>query len=117
MYTRVLMGAIDIATSKLPANIEDKYLDILARRHMYDLGLNYKHGTGHGIGSYLKVHEGPTYISQYDSKFDRPIMPNMFFSDEPGYYKDGEYGIRLESILRAVKTGPESNYRAMLTKL
>ena len=65
-------------------------------------GLDYRHGTGHGIGSYLKVHEGPTYLGMRDRDYPSKLKPNMFFSDEPGYYKSGEFGIRLESILRVV---------------
>ena len=101
-YTRVLMGQIDLASATLPANTEEKYIDILTRRYIFDKGLNFAHGTGHGIGSYLKVHEGPTYLGMRDRDYPSKLKPNMFFSDEPGYYKSGEFGIRLESILRVV---------------
>ena len=62
---------------------------------IFHKNLNYRHGTGHGIGAYLKVHEGPTYISSSNQvTYPGKLQPNIFFSDEPGYYKEGEYGIR-----------------------
>ena len=103
MYTRVLMGQIDLANIILPTNTKEKYLDVLARQYIFQRNLNYRHGTGHGIGAYLKVHEGPTYISSAERKYPGTLRPNIFFSDEPGYYKEGEYGIRLENILRTIE--------------
>ena len=102
MYTRVLMGQIDLAKSSVPIKIKEKFLDILARQYLFQKHLNYRHGTGHGIGAYLKVHEGPTYVGSADRTYPGELRPNIFFSDEPGYYKEGEYGIRLENILRTV---------------
>ena len=107
------MGSIDLASSTLPAGTQEKFIDILARRYIFDKGLNFKHGTGHGIGSYLKVHEGPTYLGMHDREYKSVLRPNMFFSDEPGYYKTGEFGLRLESILRVVEKEPnesDNNY-------
>ena len=113
-YTRVLMGAIDLASAVVPANTQEKFMDVLARRHIFEKRMNYKHGTGHGIGSYLKVHEGPTYVGMSDSReYSSKLKPNMFFSDEPGYYKTGEFGIRLESILQVIGTSAnhvDNNY-------
>ena len=103
MYTRVLMGHIDVAKTIIPINTQERFLDILARQYIFQKNLNYRHGTGHGIGAYLKVHEGPTYISSSNQvTYPGKLQPNIFFSDEPGYYKEGEYGIRLENILRTV---------------
>jgi len=79
----------------------DIAVDYATRQFLYSHGLEYRHGTGHGIGAYLKIHEGPTRIAM---KRDKPagLEPGMFFSDEPGYYKEGEFGIRLETILKVV---------------
>jgi len=100
MYTRVLMGAIDLARLSVPDGTLDIAVDVIARQHLFEKNLNYDHSTGHGIGSYLEVHEGPIsiYFTEPSGKFEK----NFFFSDEPGYYKENEYGIRLETILRAV---------------
>ena len=102
MYTRVLMGAIDLAKVVLPINTQERFLDILTRQYIFQKELNYRHGTGHGIGAYLKVHEGPTYVGFSNRKYPGKLKPNIFFSDEPGYYKEGEFGIRLETILRTI---------------
>jgi len=96
-YTRVLMGVIDLADLVINSQVRDVQLGVLARRHLWEVGLNYRHGTGHGIGSYLCIHEGPTLISPRGMGHD--MEAGQFFSDEPGYYQDGEFGIRLESIL------------------
>ena len=114
------MGAIDLASTVVPADTEEKYMDILARRPIFEKGMDYLSGTGHGIGSYLKVHEGPTYLGMSDRK-DHPseLKPNMFFSDEPGYYKTGEFGIRLETILQVTQqesNGVDDNYGKGLSR-
>jgi len=100
-YTDVLRGAIDLALVRAPEGTLDSSIDLVTRQFLYKHGLDYRHGTGHGIGSYLQVHEGPTRITM---KREKPagMKVGMFFSDEPGYYKDGEFGIRLETILRVV---------------
>ncbi|TRY63290.1 hypothetical protein TCAL_06265 [Tigriopus californicus] len=103
MYTRVLMGAIDLARVTVPYRTQDSSVDVLTRQHLFHMGLDFRHGTGHGIGAYLSVHEGPTRIGMGWSDDNGRLQDAMFFSDEPGYYKDGEYGIRLESIVRVVK--------------
>ncbi|XP_023336292.1 xaa-Pro aminopeptidase 1 [Eurytemora carolleeae] len=100
-YTDVLRGAIQLALSRLPENTVDTGIDLVTRQYLFRKGLNYNHGTGHGIGAYLKVHEGPTLINLKGKK-SSGLKPGMFFSDEPGYYKTGEYGIRLETILKVV---------------
>ena len=109
MYTRVLMGAIDLARLILPDGTSDRGVDLATRRHIFEKGLDYRHGTGHGIGSYLSVHEGPVRIAMSGNA--GKLRENQFFSDEPGFYKDGEYGIRLETIIRVVKKDfPNSEY-------
>lgn len=100
-YTRVLMGQINLAKAVWTKGLFGREIDAWAREPLYNVGLSYKHGTGHGIGHYLSVHEGPGRISNYHAKFewDVPLDKHMFFSDEPGFYKDGEFGIRLENIV------------------
>jgi Xaa-Pro aminopeptidase len=70
-------------------------MDILARQHLWKVGLDFKHGTGHGVGSYLNVHEGPQEIHALSKV---PIEEGMCVSNEPGFYKDGEFGIRIENV-------------------
>ena len=95
-YTAVLKGHIAIATAKFPAGTRGIDLDPFARRALWDLGLDYDHGTGHGVGSYLSVHEGPQSISRGGMAV---LEPGMIISNEPGYYKEGAYGIRLENLV------------------
>ena len=95
--TRVLKGHIAIATLRFPAGVAGPHLDALARRALWDIGLDYDHGTGHGVGSYLSVHEGPAGLSRTARPV--PLREGMILSDEPGFYAAGEYGIRLENLL------------------
>uniref|UniRef100_A0A2P2I282 Xaa-Pro aminopeptidase 1-like n=1 Tax=Hirondellea gigas TaxID=1518452 RepID=A0A2P2I282_9CRUS len=101
-YTRVLMGSIDLAKLVFPKGTGDISVDVLARQHLYQVGLDYNHGTGHGIGMFLNVHEAPVQLRIY-SKENHKLQLGYFFSDEPGYYKPFEFGIRLETILAVVK--------------
>ena len=96
-FTRVLKGHIALATSRFPAGTTGSQLDVLARRPLWEAGLDYDHGTGHGVGSYLGVHEGPQRISKVGNSV--ALKPGMILSNEPGYYKTGEYGIRIESLV------------------
>jgi len=96
-FTRVLKGHIALAQARFPVGRTGAHLDTLARKSLWDVGLDYEHGTGHGVGSYLNVHEGPQSISQ--AAFNTPLMPGMILSNEPGYYKAGEYGIRIENLV------------------
>ncbi|KAL5011137.1 hypothetical protein ScPMuIL_013442 [Solemya velum] len=100
-YTRVLMGQIDLALAQWPHGLYGRELDAFARAPLWDVGLIYRHGTGHGIGAFLSVHEGPPRISSYHplNPNDVPLDKHMFFSDEPGFYEDGKFGIRLENIV------------------
>ncbi len=96
-FTRVLKGHIAIATCRFPRGTTGSQLDALARRALWDAGLDYDHGTGHGVGSYLSVHEGPQRISKLPNT--QPLLPGMIVSDEPGYYRTGAYGIRIENLV------------------
>lgn len=97
-FTRVLRGHIAIATAVFPEGTTGGQLDILARRALWEIGLDYQHGTGHGVGSYLCVHEGPQRIAK-GLVHDVALRPGMILSNEPGFYKEGEYGIRIESLI------------------
>ena len=94
-YTLVLKGHIAIATAIFPKNTKGREIDSLARKALWSEGKDYAHGTGHGVGCLLSVHEGPISISKH-SKYD--IKQGMVISNEPGYYKNGEYGIRIENL-------------------
>jgi len=95
--TRVLKGHIAIATLAFPRGVAGPHIDAFARRALWDAGLDYDHGTGHGVGSYLSVHEGPAGISRNAKPI--PLEPGMVLSNEPGLYRPGAYGIRLENLL------------------
>ncbi|MBV9739093.1 MAG: aminopeptidase P family protein [Hyphomicrobiales bacterium] len=95
-FTRVLKGHIAIATAVFPKGSSGARIDGFARRPLWEVGLDFDHGTGHGIGSYLSVHEGPQRISALGNV---PLEPGMIVSNEPGYYKAGEYGIRIENLV------------------
>ena len=96
-FTRVLQGHIAIASLVFPRGVAGPHLDAMARRALWQVGLDFDHGTGHGVGSFLSVHEGPASIS----RAARPLAleAGMIVSDEPGFYAPGEYGIRLENLL------------------
>jgi len=96
-FTRVLKGHIAVATALFPQGVAGPHLDAFARRALWQAGLDYDHGTGHGVGSYLSVHEGPASLSRAGRMV--PLAPGMILSDEPGYYLPGAYGIRLENLL------------------
>jgi Xaa-Pro aminopeptidase len=95
--TRVMQGHIALATAVFPKGVGGAHLDALARRALWQAGLDYDHGTGHGVGSYLSVHEGPVSISRLARPV--PIAEGMILSDEPGFYLADHYGIRLENLL------------------
>jgi Xaa-Pro aminopeptidase len=96
-FTRVLKGHIALATLRFPKGVAGPHLEAQARRALWDIGLDYDHGTGHGVGSYLSVHEGPTGLSRAARPI--PLAPGMILSNEPGFYAPGRYGIRLENLL------------------
>jgi Xaa-Pro aminopeptidase len=105
-FTRVLKGHIAVATAIFPVGTRGTQLDSFARRPLWEAGLDYAHGTGHGVGSFLSVHEGPQRISPAGSAQaggDEPLRAGMILSNEPGYYKTGEYGIRIENLVLVVE--------------
>lgn len=95
-FTRVLKGHIALASARFPAGTTGSQLDALARQSLWDVGLDYDHGTGHGVGSYLSVHEGPHRISKFPNRI--PLQPGMILSNEPGCYIPNRYGIRIENL-------------------
>jgi Xaa-Pro aminopeptidase len=101
-FTRVLQGHIGIAAARFPEGTRGSQLDSFARKALWDAGLDYAHGTGHGVGSFLSVHEGPqriSFVGSSQSGGDEPLRPGMILSNEPGYYKPGAYGIRIENLV------------------
>ncbi|XP_006862897.1 PREDICTED: xaa-Pro aminopeptidase 2 [Chrysochloris asiatica] len=98
-YTRVLMGNIDLSRLVFPAATSGRVMEVFARRALWDVGLNYGHGTGHGIGNFLCVHEWPVGFQSNNIA----MAKGMFTSIEPGYYQDGEFGIRLEDVALVVE--------------
>jgi len=96
-YTLVLKGTIGLAEVKFPANTPGANIDLAARQALWQTGRNYGHGTGHGIGFFLNVHEGPMSIRQEYN--NRVIEPGMVISDEPAFYREGQYGIRTENVI------------------
>ncbi len=101
-FTRVLKGHIAIARCRCPVGTAGRQLDALARLALWEAGLDYQHGTGHGVGAYLNVHEGPQAIS-HTRCVGVPLEEGNIQSDEPGYYKEGEYGIRIENLILTVR--------------
>jgi Xaa-Pro aminopeptidase len=99
-FTRVLKGHIAIARAMFPKGANGAQIDSFARQALWEAGLDYDHGTGHGVGAYLSVHEGPQNISRRGSC---PLEPGMIISNEPGYYKTGAYGIRIENLVLVEK--------------
>ncbi|RAU21736.1 X-Pro aminopeptidase [Paramagnetospirillum kuznetsovii] len=102
-FTLVLKGHIALAMAVFPVGTTGSQLDVLARRPLWSDGLDYDHGTGHGVGSYLSVHEGPQRISKVGNSI--ALKPGMILSNEPGFYKVGAYGIRIENLICVVEAG------------
>jgi len=103
--TRVLKGHIAIARARFPRGTTGSQIDSLARLALWQIGLDFDHGTGHGVGSYLGVHEGPQRIAKTGS--GTALEPGMIVSNEPGYYKEGAYGIRIENLVAVVESGKQ----------
>ncbi|KAI8043290.1 xaa-Pro aminopeptidase ApepP [Drosophila gunungcola] len=101
-YTRVLKGQLSFGSTVFPAKVKGQVLDTLARKALWDVGLDYGHGTGHGVGHFLNVHEGPMGVGIRLMPDDPGLQANMFISNEPGFYQDGEFGIRVEDIVQIV---------------
>ncbi len=116
-FTRVLQGHIAIATALFPKGTRGSQLDSFARRPLWDAGVDYAHGTGHGVGSFLSVHEGPQRISPVGSSQsggDEPLRAGMILSNEPGYYKAGDFGIRIENLVLVVEKAIPGAEKEML---
>jgi Xaa-Pro aminopeptidase len=96
-YTLVLRGMIALAATRFPEGVAGPHLDAIARRPLWEAGLDYDHGTGHGVGAFLSVHEGPAAFSRNAASI--PLREGMILSDEPGFYLPGAYGIRIENLL------------------
>ncbi|KGJ04578.1 Xaa-Pro aminopeptidase [Paracoccus halophilus] len=95
-YTRVLQGMIALSQARFPRGVAGAHLDALARAPLWSEGMDYDHGTGHGVGAGLSVHEGPVRISRIS---EIPLQPGMILSNEPGYYREGAFGIRIENLI------------------
>lgn len=102
-FTRVLQGMIAISRARFPKGVGGAHLDALARAPLWMAGQDFDHGTGHGVGVYLCVHEGPQRLSRTS---DLPFEPGMILSNEPGYYREGAFGIRIENLL-VVEPAPD----------
>ncbi|WP_029087395.1 aminopeptidase P family protein [Brevundimonas aveniformis] len=112
-FTRVLKGHIALSVVRFPPGTTGTQLDVLARLPLWMAGLDYDHGTGHGVGSYLGVHEGPQRIAKAANT--QPLLPGMILSNEPGYYKEGHWGIRIENLQVVTAAAPiEGGERPML---
>ena len=96
IFTKVLKGHIAVTTTNLKKNYTGRLIDVRARKYLKQVGLNYEHGTGHGVGFYSNVHEGPQAISKYNNV---RMQKGMIISNEPGYYKKGSFGIRIENLI------------------
>ena len=109
-YTRVLKGHIALDSATFPVGTPGMALDTFARQHLWSAGLDYRHGTGHGVGAALNVHEGPQSISPRWGN-TTPIKDGMIVSNEPGYYEDGQFGIRIENLLICREAKTEHNFQ------
>ena len=123
-YTRVLQGVLDVADAVFPSGVYGRSLDHLGRMHLFKDGMTFGHSVGwvsliaviinpilsfslfsrHGIGHFLSVHEGPQRIGPGYSQYEEPLADGMFLSDEPGFYKAGDFGIRIENDMEVVLT-------------
>jgi Xaa-Pro aminopeptidase len=116
-FTRVLKGHIAVARAVFPDGTRGSQLDSFARQFLWEAGLDYAHGTGHGVGSFLAVHEGPQRIGAANypgAGWDEPLRAGMFLSNEPGYYKTGAYGIRVENLVLVERRDVPGAEKAML---
>lgn len=114
-YTRVLQGSIDLSNIYFPEGTQGAVLDVEARASLWRAGLDYGHSTGHGIGFFLGVHEDPPFISYNSRRTGIPLTIGMITSDEPGYYEEGNFGIRLETDIVVVEAKTEYSYKTRKT--
>ncbi len=111
-FTLVLKGMIAISQVNFPPKTTGAQIDVLARHALWQKGLNYNHGTGHGVGAFLSVHEGPAGIAP---RYHVALEAGMILSNEPGYYLEGEYGIRIENLVHVIKSNVAEDYLAFET--
>jgi Xaa-Pro aminopeptidase len=111
-YTRVLLGLIAISRVRFPKGLPGRDIDALARFNLWVAGQDYDHGTGHGVGAFLSVHEGPQRISRVS---EVPLEPGMILSNEPGYYREGAFGIRLENLIVVQEAPALGDNRAQMS--
>ena len=111
-YTRVLQGLIAISRVRFPKGLPGRDIDALARFNLWIAGQDYDHGTGHGVGAFLSVHEGPQRISRVS---EVPLEPGMILSNEPGYYREGAFGIRLENLIVVQEAPALGDNRAQMS--
>jgi len=112
-FTRVLKGHIALATLIFPDNTSGFRLDAIARVPLWDVGLEYRHGTGHGVGHFLNVHEGPAGFSIRPRSYTDGIREHMVLTIEPGYYEDGEFGIRIENCYAIIAAETKHKFQSM----
>lgn len=110
-YTAVLQGMVAISMARFPRGLAGRDIDPLARAALWRMGLDYDHGTGHGVGVYLCVHEGPQRISRIS---EVPLEPGMILSNEPGYYREGHFGIRIENLIVVQEAAKLGDHRDQL---
>jgi Xaa-Pro aminopeptidase len=110
-YTLVLKGVINLSSLIFPANTNGLQIDALARVALWQFGLDYRHGTGHGIGHFLNVHEGPHSISWRPRSLEVPFRENMIVTNEPGYYEEGAFGVRIENMMAVKKVDTKFNFQ------
>lgn len=109
-FTRVLKGQIMVGSALFPKGVKGNTLDSFARKALWDVGLDYAHGTGHGVGHFLNVHEGPSGVSWRPYPHDPGLRPGQILSNEPGYYKVGAFGIRHEDLVEIVEVNKSSDH-------
>ncbi len=107
IFTRVLQGHLNLSNSKIKKNTSGSFLDRIARKKLKLINLDYAHGTGHGVGFFLNVHEGPQSISRYSTT---KLKPGMILSNEPGYYEKGKFGLRIENLVYIKKEKKEMKF-------
>jgi Xaa-Pro aminopeptidase len=110
-FTRVLQGMIALSRARFPRGLTGRDLDALARFPLWSAGMDYDHGTGHGVGAALCVHEGPARISRLS---EVPLAPGMILSNEPGHYREGHWGIRIENLILTETAPPLGDHRDQL---
>ena len=110
-FTRVLLGNLNLQRAVFPTGTTGYQLDPVARLPLWQIGMDYGHGTGHGVGHFLNVHEGPHGISYSFRSNETPLQPFMTVTDEPGYYEDGSFGIRIENVLVVKPLDLPNNFR------